>query len=207
MTLYDDLGVAADASAEAIKRAFRKKAHKAHPDKGGDKEEFQRVSKAYGILSSPESRARYDASGAVEDDQPVRIQAIQTLSGLFVAAAENMQDEVHGDLIDWIRTSIITGIEQNRGNVRNGERKVAKLERVLARLRRKNAEHDFARFALDKHIAGCKGGVEMGKKQVELGEEMLRLLVDYEYERDTDYPPTYDNPFLQLGGLSGLGSR
>jgi DnaJ family protein A protein 2 len=53
---YDILGVSKTASTDEIKKAFRKKALKEHPDKGGDPEKFKEISIAYEALSDPEKR-------------------------------------------------------------------------------------------------------------------------------------------------------
>ena len=49
---YEVLGVEKDAAPEEIKKAFRRKAKKVHPDKGGSTEQFQETERAYAILSS-----------------------------------------------------------------------------------------------------------------------------------------------------------
>jgi DnaJ family protein A protein 2 len=67
--LYSALGVSRDASVEEIKRAYRKEALTNHPDRGGDKEKFQRLQAAYEVLSNPERRAAYDHTGSVGDVQ------------------------------------------------------------------------------------------------------------------------------------------
>ncbi len=61
---YKILGVSRDASQEEIKKAFRKLAHKYHPDKeGGDEEKFKEINEAYQVLSNEEKRAQYDRFG------------------------------------------------------------------------------------------------------------------------------------------------
>jgi molecular chaperone DnaJ len=64
---YDVLGVSKSASAEEIKKAFRKKAIQYHPDKNpGDKaseEKFKEAAEAYEVLSSAEKKQRYDQFG------------------------------------------------------------------------------------------------------------------------------------------------
>lgn len=67
---YETLEVAKTATDDEIKHAYRRLAHKFHPDKNpGDKaaeESFKKVSEAYEVLSTPEKRARYDKLGSAD---------------------------------------------------------------------------------------------------------------------------------------------
>ena len=64
---YEVLGVAKNATAEEIKKAYRKKAIQYHPDKNpGNKEaeeKFKEAAEAYEVLSDADKRARYDQFG------------------------------------------------------------------------------------------------------------------------------------------------
>ncbi len=69
---YEVLGVARDASAEEIKKAFRKKARETHPDvSDGDnaEEEFKRINEAYEVLSDDQKRSMYDQYGTADPRQ------------------------------------------------------------------------------------------------------------------------------------------
>jgi DnaJ-class molecular chaperone len=57
---YAALGVPKTATADDIKRAFRKLASQHHPDKGGDTQKFQAIQQAYATLSDEQKRAEYD---------------------------------------------------------------------------------------------------------------------------------------------------
>jgi DnaJ-class molecular chaperone len=57
---YAALGVARTATADEIKRAFRKLASQHHPDKGGDTQKFQEIQAAYDTLGDPAKRRAYD---------------------------------------------------------------------------------------------------------------------------------------------------
>ena len=61
---YDILGVSKNASDSEIKKAYRKLAHKYHPDKGGgDEARFKEANEAYQVLSDRGKRANYDQFG------------------------------------------------------------------------------------------------------------------------------------------------
>lgn len=61
---YDVLGVNKDASADELKKAFRKAAVKHHPDKeGGDETKFKEINEAYEVLKDQQKRQRYDQFG------------------------------------------------------------------------------------------------------------------------------------------------
>lgn len=61
---YEVLGVSKSASADEIKKAFRKAAVQHHPDKeGGDETKFKEINEAYEVLKDAQKRQRYDQFG------------------------------------------------------------------------------------------------------------------------------------------------
>jgi molecular chaperone DnaJ len=61
---YEILGIGKDASADEIKKAFRRLAIQHHPDKeGGDEAKFKEINEAYEVLKDPSKRQRYDQFG------------------------------------------------------------------------------------------------------------------------------------------------
>jgi molecular chaperone DnaJ len=73
-SLYDSLGVSKDASADEIKKAYRKLVREYHPDKNpGDaaaEERFKEVQTAYDVLSDAEKRKQYDRFGSTNGRGP-----------------------------------------------------------------------------------------------------------------------------------------
>ena len=72
---YTILGVSNDASIRDIKKAYRSKAVKYHPDKCPEKHKikcnkyFSRISEAYHVLSDDTKKQQYDTYGMVSDDE------------------------------------------------------------------------------------------------------------------------------------------
>ena len=65
---YKILGIEKNATKEEIKKAFRRLAHKYHPDKGnGNEEKFKEVNEAYQVLSDDKKRQQYDQFGQTFD--------------------------------------------------------------------------------------------------------------------------------------------
>lgn len=58
---YSALGINTNSTDDEVRQAYMRQAREHHPDKGGDKDAFQRIQAAYEVLSDPAKRSQYDA--------------------------------------------------------------------------------------------------------------------------------------------------
>lgn len=66
---YKILGVPRTATADEIKKAFRKLARQHHPDAGGDEAKFKEINEAYEVLSDDKKRKLYDQYGTASENR------------------------------------------------------------------------------------------------------------------------------------------
>jgi len=66
---YAELDVDREATTDEVKRAYKRRAKRTHPDGGGTAEAFADTKRALVILSNPQKRRQYDATGDVDEEQ------------------------------------------------------------------------------------------------------------------------------------------
>ena len=102
---YDALGVPRDASDADIRKAFRQLARVHHPDRdGGDHEKMAEANRAYEILTDPERRARYDATGSNRQPPAAEVRARDVLFRLMIDVMGKLPEEA--DLAAAIRSTL-----------------------------------------------------------------------------------------------------
>ena len=160
---YEVLGVQKGASAEEIKKAYRKQALKYHPDRNPDnkeaEEKFKEVGEAYEVLSDEDKRARYDQFGFAGVDPNYGGGAGGAGYGGFGGFGG------FGDLFNDLGDLFGTGRRSGRSNApRRGENVAARLELTF----------EEAAFGAEKVVSapriencsGCNGtGSADGKKE------------------------------------------
>lgn len=134
MNLYTTLNIRYAATPDEIKSAYRSMSKTYHPDKGGDPAIFDAITKAYDILSNPERRARYDATGEYED-KPDPIEA--GARAQFFAMCEELFFKGHNinfaqNLAEFRKQSQAHIDKQRQENTRARERAEAARERILS---------------------------------------------------------------------------
>jgi len=183
MSPYDLLGVARDASPDSIKAAFRAKAKRLHPDVGGDPQAFDKVSRAFDVLSDPDRRARYDETGETGEApsvDPVRVGALELVAALVDQATADLNDDAHIDLKAQMRTVLSQGAARMKQEQANLAKRRAKLEKTAARWTFKGEGDDI----IAAMFVNKRRGVEQDEKTcahaLAVNAEALRILDGYE---------------------------
>ena len=158
---YEVLGVGRDASAEEIKKAYRKLAVRFHPDRNPDdksaEEQFKQASEAYSILGDPEKRTRYDRFGH---------------AGVG-GAAQGVNSEIFTDFQDIFRGSVFDLFgEMFGGGTGRGPARGRDIQYELSIAFSEPRQDSRKRILVSRSepCDGCRGtGVEPGKKPLLCG--------------------------------------
>lgn len=159
---YEVLGLQKGASDSEIKSAFRKLAMKYHPDRNpGDKEaeeKFKEINEAYGVLSDPEKKSKYDQFGFAGVDP-------NGMGGGFNGAGF---DDIFGDIFGNMFGGGFGGFGGQRQRQRNAPRKGQDIQKRLT-ITFDEAYHGVKKkIRLNKYVkcADCNGsGMEPGSSK------------------------------------------
>lgn len=184
MSLYDDLGVPDNATTDEIRSAYRRKAQKAHPDRGGDKEQFHAIVRAYTVLADPSARKRYDDSGDASDPAEALMRELTGLFLLVIDRAEIDLDRV--DIAAMVRTAINEGQVNLRTQIGEVETKIKRRQKAIKRLKRKREGQNVIAAMLESDIATGRRTIEKLQREIAHGEAMLEALLDFNYLVDLD---------------------
>jgi len=201
--LYTILGVRPDASMADIKKAYRTKAGKSHPDKGGDPEEFRLVSHAYKILSEQQTRARYDQTGQTTNGPTTDQAALSVLANWMRQIIDGEADLKHNDIVQIMKNAV----EKELNNIQSNHRK---LRRVLHRINyiKKNLSvngsgaPNFLVSTMEDKRMECVGGLrslEQGKKVMA---KVKEILTDYSYNYEEQKTQQQYYQVFSFGGNS-----
>jgi DnaJ-class molecular chaperone len=187
MNLYDTLGIKKDATPEEIKAAYRKRAQSTHPDrKGGDMVVFQKINKAYSILSKRHLRKRYDETGHtdmppdVETDQDMEF--VKKIGDMLFQLLDNpnVNMDTH-HLIDSMKRIIQDTKRGRQQQIQNLNRLILLRKKAIKRIIRKDKTK---RNPIKIFLEGSISQLEQRKGQLEYeikdDEDCLVFLNDFD---------------------------
>lgn len=181
MSLYDELGVDRSADTATINKAYRKRARKAHPDAGGNIDTFKTIALAHDILSDPEKRARYDATGSV-DSSANEIEI--AISHLVIAAfgrndanpLKSVQDEVDRRRSEVRRHKI--DLERRKATV---VKNLKKFEKSNQKTKNQTAR-DFIAHCIQANICDLENQIAGCDQDIAKGTAILTYLNDLKFD-------------------------
>ena len=182
MDLYKLLGLSPDCTSEEIKHAYRTLAQIHHPDKGGDEETFKKIKMAYEILSDPQRRANYDATGNYEQPRDINAEVMNELANLLHHFINKM-DPITDDLIMMMKGDIIEGIKNVNNNIAEISKQIHKFELIVVRIKSKKKENMLQKFT-QNHIDNLKNTRKNMERRIEILNLMSENLLDYFYSSD-----------------------
>lgn len=202
---YRVLGVKRCATLPQIVAAYKKLAHKLHPDRGGDAEEFKRLQAAYDILRHPARRWQYDTDGfaATAPNDPSLIGAAQDMVAAaldaFFGAIEQTFFEGKDDPFDQKRFFLalrrndpvqVLGLKFDQDIVRI-KKELKGIRRVHRNLRKWNrvVQHKDEGASLydrvyQKRLKECVSKLQSGIEELHLNRAARKLLKGYVFTTD-----------------------
>ena len=182
---YKMLGVERDADEQAIKLAYRKAAKMAHPDSGGDAEQFSRLQAAFELLKDPVRRRVYDDTGydpQMADAKDLKgLMMIETLVNDFIL---DEREPGSFDPVAAMRRKLSDDILKSRFHILELERHRARVRKHLDRLGRK-PETDVLGSMLRARSQSIADAIKQAETQIEAIEQAYTMLEGYSYELES----------------------
>lgn len=194
MTLYDDLGVPKHADQAAIRKAYRRRAQRAHPDKGGSAADFERITHAYKVLTDQRRRANYDATGndSTQPEPPLDVQAMGGIASVLISMMDQA-DTAHTDLIALLREHFRQQLQALNTNRQRLKSAIVKREKAVARIRRKTAGDNLLAQFIQSDIANGQRNLAGMDDQERLIKRVLELVAEYECTGNAPTPQMLSN--------------
>lgn len=194
MDLYTILDLPRNATKDDVKKAYRKKARKVHPDtsKHKDGKAFCALQKAFSILSDDDRRKRYDETGSTEEkkspEEACKITLMQMAVELVGSCPDHRIDniDVRAEMIRRLRAAKNTA-EKNNETLGKG---IAKFNKAAKRFLRKHKtkEPNFMADACAQKALQLGDEIKKNKDALKLIDISLSLLDDFAYEFDNPAP-------------------
>ena len=176
---YETLDVPEDATQDEIKKSYRKKAQKLHPDKdNGNEDEFKDLQEAYLILSDKDKRKRYDSGENVHKREPtLQEKANSKFAQLIDLAVHHSND--HTDMVLAIKKAVACEKESIKADVSKATKGIEKLEHILGRVTYTGEQDNMFAAAIALKVNDRKHFMEVASVDLKILDIVDKLLVDY----------------------------
>lgn len=179
---YVLLGIERDADERAVRTAYRKAVKTAHPDRGGDAEQFGKLQAAYDLLKDPVRRKVYDDTGydpQLADPKDLKgLMMLETLVNEFIL---DVREPGSFDPVAAMRRKLSDDIVKNRFHILELERHRSRVRKHMDRLGRR-PETDVLGSMLRARSQSIADAIKNAEAQIEAIEQAYEMLEGYSYE-------------------------
>jgi curved DNA-binding protein CbpA len=193
--LYDALHADPGDITDTIKNLYRKLAKRMHPDVGGDPEAFRRIQFAYGVLSDPERRKRYDETGEI-DHQSIdnrRAAALQRISmeigkhfDAFIMRGFSPQFDPSGwDMIGLVREQLGQELATVKEQVEIGTKAIAFYGKMQKKFKKHGGGPNALADMMAAKIKQSNESLAMLAKAIEELTYALEVCNEFYFDRDS----------------------
>lgn len=179
--LYEILGVTNLVKKEQIKKAYREKSAKCHPDVGGDAEEFIQINKAYQILMDDEKRARYDKGETIDNIlNPKNNRSFEIIAHIFCITLDNFDAE-DKNIIKIVKQDIKMNINKIEEEIEKRNALKINYEKALKKIKHKDSNNILVQITNSRIQIKID---EIAKLQSEKHhfDEALKIIKDFNYD-------------------------
>ncbi|TPW33103.1 J domain-containing protein [Martelella alba] len=187
---YEVLGLERSADEKAIRTAYRRLAKEAHPDSGGDEEQFARLQASYDLLKDPVRRKIFDDTGFdPELSDPKDLKGLMLLEPLVNEMILDDREPGSFDPVAAMRRKLSDDILKNRFHILELERHRTRVRKHLDRLARKKNKaggSDVLGSMLRARTESISEAIHSAEQQIEFIEQAYTMLEGYAYELQSD---------------------
>lgn len=188
---YEVLGVARNATAEEIKKAWRRKISAAHTDTNADgsTEDAAAINVAYETLSDPEKRAKYDRSLNLGGSSQERAMALDQISAVFSQWLDDPTLE-RNDPVEIVRNSIEDTLKRIHNQIISCRLRIDRLNRLSTRVKYLGPDGDNIYQGI------IKGKLDDAQEELNSLDEQLRVVdIVRKLVREYEHNPSAPSPF------------
>jgi hypothetical protein len=186
-----------NADRAAIRRAYRDKARRTHPDSGGSPQEFEEVKAAYDTLIDEVRRRRYDETGEVPGAQADRhrIQLMEMLSvGIDLAMhklSRRARPPKHADMV-WLTSDALRQRRQEWIGLHREIEKTAERSRELLGRFITASGDNLMEAVVARRVETCRKELTALEERIKLVDEALEVLNGMTFQIDDEPDPFHD---------------
>jgi curved DNA-binding protein CbpA len=208
--LYERLGLKPGATYSAVRAAYRAKAKEAHPDAGGDLEQFAELQEAHDVLTDPDRRKTYDSTGEITGGRVdlTDQMAMQVINSGLAKLLLDEQEHNTAFIIAGLRVAIEKAADEIGERLHKLERAEERAGRWAKAAKRTSGEgENRMKGMLEWHARQSSEMAEKVRRDHNVHQRAIQILDEHGFEG----PPTLQaRPYMSVpagaGGSTFFGS-